>query len=171
MERLADAIDRPLHWSQPRSFQRTFELRAGETLVATLVFPSTWETLATARTAESTWTLQRNGWCRPQSTVRREGHSDNLAVFESRIWSSGGTLTCRDGRTIEVITNFWQTKIEFVSGRDDVLFRYHTEGTLRCEARVEWTPAGRGFDEWPWLLCFGWYLVVNMYNDAANATI
>ena len=74
----------------------------------------------------------------------------------------------RDGRSLQVTTSLWQSRIEFRLDDDQRLFRYHTEGFMRHEASLEVLPAGEQFIELPWLLAFGWYLTVMMYQDAAT---
>jgi len=75
------------------------------------------------------------------------------------------------GRPIRVTTSFWKSKIEFLSADDDVLFRYLTEGFLRQEAQLEVMPALERLPELPWLLLFGWYLVVMMHEDSAATAV
>jgi YihY family inner membrane protein len=48
-----------------------------------------------------------------------------------------------------------------------LLFRYLTEGFLRQESQLEVTPSLERIPEMPWLILFGWYLVVMMHEDSA----
>jgi hypothetical protein len=70
-------------------------------------------------------------------------------------------------RSIRVTTNFWQSKIEFLTDDDAVLFRYLTEGFVRQESQLEVMPPLLRMPELPWLILFGWYLVVMMHDDSA----
>ena len=168
MNRLADVIRRPVRWVQPRISQRRFELRSGEETVATLSFRSAFGSAATARSANGCWTLKRIGFWRTRATVRAEGGMADLAVFEPHAWSGGGTVKLADGRSILVTTNIWQTRIEFQLAEDHVLFRYRTEGFLRQESELETMPSLDRMRERPWLLLFGWYLVVMMHQDSTT---
>jgi hypothetical protein len=169
VKRIEDTDRSRLRWTQPRLFDRNYELRCGEDTVATLSFRSAFGSLATAETAAGVWTFKRVGFWQTRATVRAEGQPVDLAVFEHNTWSGGGTLTFADGRSLQVTTNLWQSRIEFRLDEDRVLFRYHTEGFLRHEASLEVLPEGEQFIELPWLLAFGWYLTVMMYQDSATS--
>lgn len=171
MRHLAEVIDHPLHWAQPHLFERSYELRSGAEVVATLSFGSALGSLATARSADGAWTFKRVGFWRAMATVRAEGATVDLAAFEHSTWESGGTLRLADGRSILVTTNLWQSKIEFRAPDDQVLLCYRTEGFLRQEAALDVLPSLGHWPEAPWLLLFGWYLVVMMYQDGTSAVV
>jgi hypothetical protein len=167
MRHLAGVVHGKLHWVQPHVFDRAYDLRSGDETVATLRFRSAFGSLATGTSADGSWTFKRIGFCDTRATVRREDSPDNLAVFEHRTWSAGGTLTMPVRRSIRVTTNFWQSKIEFLTDDDAVLFRYLTEGFVRQESQLEVMPPLLRMPELPWLILFGWYLVVMMHDDSA----
>jgi hypothetical protein len=171
MKHLADVVHSHLRWEQPRVFDRAWDLRHGDETVATLAFRSAFGSFAAAASADGSWTFKRVGFWQSRATVRAEGGADDLAVFEHNTWSGGGTLTLSGGRPIRVTTNLWQSKIEFQLAEDHVLFRYLTDGFLRQEAQLEVMPSLAGMREMPWLLMFGWYLVVMMHQDSASAVV
>jgi len=168
MRHLADLVHSELHWKQPRLFDSSYELVSGDEPVAALSFRSPFGSFATAQTADGSWTFKRVGFWRTRATVRAEGAPEDLAVFEHNTWSRGGTLTIAGGKAIQVATNVWQSRIEFLLEDGSVLFRYRTEGIVRHGAEVTIEPAGARMKELPWLLAFGWYLVVMMQHDAAT---
>lgn len=167
MRHLADVVHSELHWKQPRLFDSFYELVSGDEQVATLSFRSAFGSFATAQTAEGSWTFKRVGFWQTRATVREEGALNDLAVFEHATWSGGGTLTTAGGQALQVTTNLWQSRIEFQLEDGTILFRYETEGFMRHGAVLAIEPAGARMKELPWLLAFGWYLVVMMHHDAA----
>ncbi len=171
MPKLASVIDQRLQWTQPHVFERSYELRSGTEVVATLSFRSAFGSLADARSADGAWTFKRVGFWRSMATVKVDGASDDLAVFEHDTWHGGGTLRLSGGRSILVTTNLWQSKIEFRLASNEVLFRYRTDGFLRQQAELDVSPALGQWAEMPWLLLFGWYLVVMMHHDSANTVV
>lgn len=171
MRRLGDVIHGDLRWIQPRVLGRSWELRCGDEVAASLAFRSAFGSFATAVSADGSWTFKRVGFWQTRATVRVEGGADDLAVFEHNTWSGGGTLTLSGGRPIRVTTNFWQSKIEFLAGDDAVLFRYLTEGFVRQESQLEVMPPFLRMPELPWLMLFGWYLVVMMHEDSAATAV
>ena len=171
MRRIADLVHSTLHWKQPRVFESRYELAAGDEVAGTLSFRSAFGSFATAETADGSWTFKRVGFWQTRATVRELGAHNDLAVFEHNTWSGGGTLTMAGGRTIRVTTNFWQSRIEFQLEDGTVLFRYRTEGFMRHEAGLDIEPAAARMPELPWMLGFGWYLVVMMHHDAASTAV
>jgi hypothetical protein len=171
MRHLADVIHSELHWKQPRLFESSYELVAGDERVATLSFRSTFGSFATAQTAEGSWTFKRVGFWRTRATVRVEGAPDDLAVFENDTWSGGGSLTIAGGPSIRVWTSFSQSRIELQLEDGTVLFRYRAEGIMRHGAEVTIEPAGARSRDLPWLIAFGWYLAVMMQHDAAATAV
>jgi hypothetical protein len=171
MRRIADVVRHRLRWTQPGLFERSYELRSGTDVAATLSFRSAFGSLAEARSADGAWTFKRTGFWQTRATVRVEGSPADLAVFEHNTWSGGGILRVAGGPSILVTTNMWQSKIEFRLSEEHVLFRYNTEGFMRQAAELEIAPPLEPMAEMPWLLLFGWYLVVMMHHDAANAVV
>jgi len=171
MRHLADVVHGELHWKQPHLFDSTYELVSGDEQVATLSFRSAFGSFATAETADGSWTFKRVGFWQTRATVREEGAPTDLAVFEHNTWSGGGTLTFAGGPGVQVTTNFWQSRIEFQLEDGTILFRYQTEGFMRHGAELTIEPAGARMNALPWLLAFGWYLVVMMHHDAATTAV
>lgn len=171
MKRFDDAIRHSLRWVQPKMMTQAFELRDADELVATLEFRSLLGTLATARSSAGAWTFKRVGFWQTRATVRAEGHEEDLAVFEPHTWSDGGTLTLAGGRTLKVTTNLWQSKIECLGDGEELIFRYDTSGFIRDEASLSVSHSALTMPELPWLVCFGWYLVVSMHGDSAAVIV
>jgi hypothetical protein len=95
MHALGDINGEELRWIKPARLKLRFELRAGETVVATLGWTGSYR--AVAQWADAQYRFSREGWFRPRVVVR--GASANatdepVAVFAYR----GGALTFPDGR-------------------------------------------------------------------------
>jgi hypothetical protein len=169
MQKIAGAIGRDLAWVQPGVWKMEYELRAGDDLVATLRFRSAFGTFATGESADGCWTFKRVGFCQSRVTIRACGSETDVAIFRNNTWTGGGTLELPGGRRIPATTNFWQSKLEFKTGADEVLIRLETGGFVRRSATVEIQPAAAGAPELPWLVMLGWYLAVMMEADASAA--
>jgi hypothetical protein len=167
MPRLADVVHDHLQWVQPRLLDRHYELRRGDEPVATLSFRSAFGSLAIARADGRSWSFKRVGFWKPRATVRVEGEPTDLATFAHDTWKGGGSLRLADGRVLRVTTNMWQSKIEFLGPDEGALFQYETEGFFRQEAVLTVMPGLAEMPEMPWLLLFGWYLVVMLHEDSA----
>jgi hypothetical protein len=170
LKRIVEMAGRELEWNQPHATQRQFVLvAAGETL-ATLEFRSMLGSLATAETADGTWTFKRVGFWKPSVTVRAADSEAEVATFRNNTWSAGGTLELPDGRRYPANSNFWMTSFEFKNENQETLVRYtRMRGVFHRAASVEIGAAGARLAELPWLVALGWYLSIMMQDDASGA--
>ena len=159
--RFADLAGRELRWVKANGY----ELRDGDTVVATLRFRSRWGSLATAESADGCWTFKRVGFLQTRVTIRKCESEDEIAVFKNNSWTGGGTLEFADGRRLTADTNCWQTKFAFSTETGEPLVRFtKIFGLLKLSSNVEIL---QGSAIPPWLVMLGWYLSVQMHNDAA----
>ena len=167
MNKIAEVIGRELEWVQPSAWKMEYELRAGEDIIATLRFRSSFGSFATGESADGCWTFKRVGFWQTRATIRGSGSDTDIAMFKNNTWSGGGTLDMRDGRQFLATTNFWQTNLEFKTGAGETLVQFKPGGLVHLSARVEIQPNADALPELPWMIMFGWYLTVMMYMDTA----
>ena len=168
--RIRDVADRPLRWTQPRTFAQDYELRAGDIPIGTLVFGSAFGSRATGESGDGCWTFKRVGFIAMHVTIRACGSEQDLAVFRNNTWSGGGMLELPDGRTYRANSNFWQTRyaMETEAGLPLITLS-RVGGLLHLSSDVEIHLAARSFAELPWLVMLGWYLTVMQHRDGAVA--
>ena len=79
-------VDRStLRWLRTSETPLEFTLSAGESTVATLRWAAHRGSLATAETAEGSWTLKRTGFLSPRLTVRPKGSTEELAHLAAHL--------------------------------------------------------------------------------------
>ena len=174
MESIANFVGTPLYWVQPKTFERWFELRAGDQVVATLGWETSCGTLARGTTADGSWTFKRVGFLNPRVTVRQSRSEVDLAVFWPR-WLGDGTLEFAYGKAYRwQSTNFWASDWMFTAtdGTPLVAFKEGSrEGGLsnlfKMQSLVEIHPQARDLAELPLLILLGWYLMILRQDDAA----
>lgn len=165
--------DVKLVWSQPSAKKRFFELRAGNDPIATLSWEKMFGTLATAQTAERTWTFKRVGFFNPRVTVRSPGSDADLAVFKPS-WGYGGTLEAPGQAYQWKKLDFWGSKWGFAWPEGTVLLRFSYAGgpgtLFKLEGMIEITPGCVSTNaDMPLLAALGWYIMVLMHDDNAAA--
>ena len=170
MKKIAEMIGRELKWVQPSAWKMQYELRAGDELIATLRFRSSFGSFATAESADGCWTFKRVGFWQTRVTIRGCESEMDIAMFKNNTWSGGGTLELLDGRKLLATTNVWQTNFEFKTELGEALVRFKTGGVVHLSATVEIQRDAAGEPELPCVVMFGWYLAVMMYMDTASAT-
>lgn len=169
MRHIAQMTESELEWVQPRALRMEYELRAGEEVVATLRFRSSFGSFATAESTDGCWTFKRVGFWQTRATIRPCGSETEVASFRQGTWSSGGTLELLDGRRYRASTNFWQTRFQIESENGEPLIHYRTHGMVRLAAQMEITPLAAELPEMPWMAMLGWYLAVMMHDDSSAA--
>jgi hypothetical protein len=170
MMRLAEFVGHELKWVQPHALKMEYELRAGDMVVATLHFRSSFGSFAAATSADGTWTFKRVGFWQTRATIRAIGSETDLAIFKNNTWSGGGTLELLDGRKYPANTNFWLTQYEFRTEKDVPLISYRNiGGILHLSSMTEILPPAKEIPEMPWMVLLGWYLTVMMRMDSAAA--
>jgi hypothetical protein len=169
MKQFASLSGLPLTWKQPNLFKMEYELWDDDRQAAALRFRSAFGTMATAESADGSWTFKRVGFFKTHVTVRESGSETDLAVFHNDTWSGGGTLALADGRKYRLTTNFWQNRYEFQTEAGDSILRLSTEGVFKQTSTFETLAGGIGLKELPWMVLLGWYLVVMMQHDSAAA--
>jgi hypothetical protein len=100
--------------------------------------------------------------------VRAEGATADLAGFDHHTWGGGGTIRLADGRAIRVTANLRLQAVDVQFTEGHPLFRYRTDGFLLQQSELDVLQPLEGMPELPWLLLFGWYLVVMMHQDSTT---
>jgi hypothetical protein len=149
------------------------ELRAGNELVATLQLLKG-ASLFVGEAAEGQWTFKRTGWLRPQVTVRRKDDTTDVITFTP---STGGVLDFPGG-----CRYFWTPmqggpflsppqEWSFKDTEGEVLARMKLTGTapVTLSAEVAVSRAALALPALSLLTLLGWYVLVLISNDAAEA--
>lgn len=172
------ATSNQLEWMQPKTFDRTYELRAGDDLVGTLCWERMLSNLATAETAYGTWTLEQIGVLNQRVEVREGATASLVATVYPKLMGNG-VLEFADGRELEwEPTNFWNTDWSFFDAADgqpvaleegveNARWRdvFKTQFTVTVDQRQRWSPA-----ELALLAALGLYLIILRQEAAAAAT-
>lgn len=163
-------------WVQPKTFERFYELRRRDEVLATLIFRSATGTLATAEAGEETWTFKRVGFLNPRITVRAANTEEDLAVYQPKFWGDG-VLSFKAGRFFSwQPTNFWATAWAFIDPEGTVVMAFKPgveqeklRDILKTQFTVEFSLAVTTRDLAPLLVTLGLYLLILHQEDAAAA--
>jgi hypothetical protein len=119
MKPFPDRTAMALEWIQPRTFDRYFELRAGNDLLGTLCWGGMLSNLAAAETVYGSWTLEQIGILSQRVEVREAGTERLAATYYPKLMGNG-VLEFVDGRVLEwEPTNFWSTDWSFFDEADN----------------------------------------------------
>jgi hypothetical protein len=150
-------------------FERLYEVHAGVDLLATLSFDGIFAGDATGLFGGDSWTFKRTGFFAKRVAVRKATSEVDDAVFQSRRWSTGGTLTFAGGRCYAVSQIRWGTELRFLTEAGETIISFRSGMTLNGAVSIE---VMRPSPDLPLLLLLGCYLVaVMMEESAATAAV
>jgi hypothetical protein len=162
MRPIGDVITQDLTWTRAGAFQRTYELRAGAEVVATVRCAQWWDTRAVVEAGDSRWTVRRVGFWHPRVTVRVVGSETDLATFYARGMGRGMLDLSPARRFQRVATIFSPTSsIEWTWQQTDAtpLVLVRPYGLMKIRGKVEIKPAAATLPELDLLVTLGWYLL------------
>lgn len=150
-------------WKRPRLLRRSYELRAGESLLATLEMRALLRADMQGRTASHLWRLRHEGLFRGRVRVVREGARDDEAIFRPR-WFGAGDITTRSGAVLRWRRgDFWGRRWVMVdTGGLPWLTFTRTPALLSLDTQVEPGEHARRDPELEPLVLLGFYLLVLM---------
>jgi hypothetical protein len=155
-------------WRHPDLAKRRFRLTVDGRDLVFLEFEKMFGSLAVATIGENTYTLKRQGFLRPQATLRRQGDDQDLAVLHV---SFGGAARVESGRQqYQLITkSFWQSKwaIQETDGRELYVADHH--GFSAYEAELTFSERAWQVQDLLPLVLLPWYSAVLMNDETAMA--
>ncbi|MBI5083889.1 MAG: hypothetical protein HZB13_04750 [Acidobacteria bacterium] len=160
-----------LEWRQPGAFSRTYELRAGDSLLARLEFKKTFGTLAEAETAQGKWSFKRTGFLSPLVSARVLGEEADIAIYKPSFSGQKGALRLAGGETLALHTmGFWGSEWALTAAGGEQLLRFHNKGLVHHGADIDVGEAARNREDLELLLTMAWYILVLHMADS-NAMI
>jgi hypothetical protein len=173
MEKMSIVQGIPLHFVQPKSLERCYELCSEEKHFGTLSLEKAFGTLATAEVAGDKWTFKRVGFLNTRVTIRHSDNDADLAIFWPK-FAGGGWLELSNGNKFQwKSTNFWSSTWAFVDAQNTIVFtmkpgneKFAFSDLFKTQAVIEIGAPAAGLSELPMLLMLGWYLMVMQQYDA-----
>lgn len=165
MRDLHEVTSEELRWVRHRRLKLEFELRAGETVVATLAW--TGRARALGAWAGGQYRFSREGWFRPRTLVRgAEDTGEPVATFAHR----GGILTFLDGRLFRwKKPKRWTNERIWVDASATELIRFRPSA-WRSPGSVTIQAEAAHHRELPLLLLLGQFLLVLAAQEAEEAS-
>jgi hypothetical protein len=171
MRAIREVTQQALRWSQPSTFKREYELRAGDEVLATLRWQKPFGSLALAESTDGTWTFKRSGFFSPNVTVRVPGSETEVAVFKPGWRGTEGTFRFSDGRCYQWLnTSFWSSEWIFAKEGGEPLIHFKPEfAFFKQAAEVKVEPGAVPVPDLSLLTVLGWYLLILLSEDSGAA--
>jgi hypothetical protein len=169
-------LGKDLYWMQP-TLRRSYELRAGKDIFATMVFKTELGSLATVKSLEKTWTFKRVGFFKPRITVREKDTETDLLVYSPQWGSADGVFEIVDGDTyVWKLANHWATQYQVVDLEGEPLISYTSKidrvsDLIKDQAKVEIGKEMQNGSHLILLIAIGWYLIVLQQGDVMETAM
>lgn len=168
---IRSALLATLEWRQHSSFARSYELKSGDSVLATIDFKKVFGTLAEAATSDQSWTFKRTGFLTPLVTARVAGTEQDVAWYKPGLMGTKGEVHLAGGEVFEFkSTNFWGSQWALLTPSDEILIRFHNQGVLKHGAHVEVAPEAAERPDLALLLTLCWYILALHQQDSAAST-
>jgi hypothetical protein len=170
MQHITTRLAGPLVWKQRSVFKSEYELRAGDGLVAEILFRGTLKTVSTARSEDGCWTLREAGILHSRTLIRPCDSEDVVATFYPKTWSSRGMLELKNGARYFIKARPFRSRTEVKSSEDaPPVLTFKTEGFWRTQTHVEFHASASSVSDLPLLVLFGFYYIVCQQRAGAIA--
>lgn len=159
-----------LQWTQPKWSKRVYELRAGDALLATLEYPSSWKSHAHVRFGDDVFLIKPEGFFETRYTIRATADGEPIASGKNT-FGSKSEVQFANGRSFKVMQKgFWRPEWQVVAPDNAVLLsQTRAKGIFRSNAIVTLSPAAAQYPEIRMLLPLVHYLRLGAERAAAAA--
>ena len=165
-----------LHWVQQKILGRVYELRADESVIAVLSFPSAFSTHVETENTLQCWSFKRRGFSKKHIVIHKAQSRNGFATFTQHLLGNG-TLQLEDGRSFQwAPVNFWHNQWMFYQAGDIPAVRFLTgcrefkiANLFKTQADIEIVDSSLDDELLCLLLSLGFYLLVIQSNRTASA--
>lgn len=160
-----------LVWESSRTAKRTYELHAGDQMLATLTQPSAWNQRRAGSSDEGAFTFARVGFFKQRIAITDATSGAEVASMPPAGWSRQTTLNLPDGRTYYWRkSSFWGTKWTWLDSAEQPLMSFKQVGAFRVRCGVTIEPTAATDPHLALLAQLGWFLMLLAQADAAASS-
>lgn len=158
-------------WESSRTAKRTYELRAGEQVLATLTQPSVWNQSRIGSSDEGTFNLARVGFFKQRIVIAGAASNAEVASMAPSGWSGNSIVTLPDGRTYRWRkSGFWGTQWTWLDSFEQPLMHFKQAGAFKVRCAVTIEPAAATDPHLALLAQLGWFQILLAQADAVAAS-
>lgn len=170
MGRISEHVGRELSWMRASDPAIGYELRDGESVVATLRVEGSLASSAAGTSDDGEWRLSRTGLLRNNVAVTDATGKRKLAKFKKSATGRGGVLEISGGERLSVRVDLDIAKYELATSKGAAIVSMRVAGHARqLTGQVEIHAAAKEMPELPWIPLFLWCLSVMQHIDVAFA--
>ena len=160
MRNIESMVGRDLNWVRPGIFKRSYELHAGDIVVATLGWSTILSMEAKAESADGCCKFARKGIWKTEITVTQCEHAEPLVTFMGARISRNQKIDLPGGKQVFLKTNFWRTRYTLETDTREPLAIISRERFFSGANHLELRRRGTSYAEFPWLVLLMWYLIL-----------
>jgi len=167
MKKLSEYLGEELRISQKSIWERVFELRSGDELMAKLFYPKYFSDLAELKIDNEEFEFYRPKFFRRDVDIRKKGYQIPFAHFKNNFWGRKGTLELPSGTRLTMKFGFFKKQAEIYLDEEDLLVSILGSFSIKVKSRVIIEKRSEVIDEYPWIIMLGFYLAQLMKRNSA----
>lgn len=155
-----------LTWHTKDNWNRDFELKFDDELIATIKFPSIWSRKANCITASGHWIIKSSGIFNPELTVRKKNTIRNLLKVPMKYTNPKEPIQFPSGNTYEFKQeSVWKSAYSWFYN-DEPIFDFKSLVTLdKRRLSVSFTKGKLPEDDLSLMLLIGSYLMITIQQN------
>ncbi|MBI5463758.1 MAG: hypothetical protein HY966_02240 [Ignavibacteriales bacterium] len=157
---MTEVTNKSLIWRQPSFWKRHYELRDGDTLLASLDQPSIWSSEAIGKGFDGGWRFKPLDFWNLDIGVSKERQELPFATLRQRVWKREALLELPKGKRLYLVRTFFEGTYSLLDERGVVLLQLKNKLALKYEAAVQVFTNQFDCPELPWLLILTWYVAL-----------
>lgn len=168
MKTFSDYYGKTLLFIQPSIWKRKFELRDGNNVVGTLVYPKFFSRKAEVKIFDIKWEFYEPQWWKRLIEIREMGKELPIASYKPPTFKQKGKLELPHGESVFLCNNFFRTAFEIQDRYEKRLVLFENKFSIRTNTEIHVEKRSEIMDKYPWILLLIVYVEINKKRQRSS---
>ena len=161
MKTFSDYFGKTLHLIQPSIWKRVFQLKDGNQVIGTLIYPKFFSVRAEADIFATKWEFYEPKWWKNLIEVREPGKSQPFASYKPAILKNKEKLELPRGECVNLNSNLLSTTLEILDHYNSRLVLLKRKMNVKTTYEIQIEKRSEVLDRNPWVLLLIIYVEIN----------
>ena len=161
MKTFSDYFGKTLLFIQPSLWKRTFELKDGNEIIGTLLYPKFFSVTAHANIFGTKWEFYEPKWWKNLIEIREVGKELAIASYKPPTFKKKGKLELPHGESVFLSSNIFKSTLEILDKYDSPLVLLKRKMNIKTTYEIHIEKRSEILDKHPWVLLLIIYIEIN----------
>lgn len=161
MKTFSDYYGKTLHFIQPSIWKRNFELRDGNRVIGTLIYPKFFSVRAESEIFDIKWEFYEPKWWKQIVEVREKGKELPIASYKPPVFKKQGKLDLPHGESMFLHSNFFKASYEIKDKYNNRIVLFGKKVSMNIKIEIQLEKKSELLDKHPWVLLLLLYVELN----------